>query len=80
MRCVCARKLLQDAIERLKELPESRQTIERLNLFPEMGHEGSDAGTYERGVSGTPYIVVFEVRKKPSALLVIAVMHGSRER
>ena len=26
------------------------KTIERLNLFPEMGHEGSDAVTYERDV------------------------------
>ncbi len=56
------------------------KTIERLNLFPEMGHEGMDDGTYERGVSGTPYIVVCEVRKKPSAVLVIAVLHGARDR
>ena len=55
-------------------------TIERLNRFPEMGHAGRDAGTYERGVSGTPYIVVYEVRKKPSAVLVIAVVHGARDR
>ena len=55
-------------------------TIEQLNLFPEMGHEGSDAGTYERGVSGTPYIIVYEVCKKPSAVIVIAVIHGSRNR
>ena len=56
------------------------QTIERLNLFPEMGHEGKEKGTYERGVSGTPYIIVYEVRKKPSAVLVIAVVHGARDR
>ena len=56
------------------------QTIERLALFPEMGHTGRDAGTYERGVSGTPYIIAYEVRKKPSAVLVIAVVHGARDR
>ena len=56
------------------------RTIERLVLFPEMGHEGRDADTYERGVSGTPYIVVYEIRKKPSAVLVIAVVHGARDR
>jgi plasmid stabilization system protein ParE len=56
------------------------KTIERLNLFPEMGHKGIDEGTYERGVSGTAYIVVYEIRKKPSAVLVIAVVHGSRDR
>ncbi len=56
------------------------QTIERLGLFPEMGHKGRDAGTYERSVSDTPYIVVYEVRKKPSAVLVIALVHGARDR
>ena len=55
-------------------------TIERLVDFPEMGHAGRDADTYERGVSGTPYIVVYEIRKKPSAVLVIAVVHGARDR
>jgi len=38
------------------------KTIDRLNLFPEMGHKGRDEGTYERGVSDTPYIVVYEIR------------------
>jgi plasmid stabilization system protein ParE len=55
-------------------------TIERLGLFPEMGHEGRDEGTYERGVPDTPYIVVYEVRKKPSAVLVVSVVHGARDR
>jgi len=56
------------------------KTIVRLSLFPEMGHDSIDDGTYERSVSGTPYIVVYEVRKKPSAVLVIAVLHGARDR
>lgn len=56
------------------------QTIDRLGLFPDMGHAGRDEGTYERGVSDTPYIVVYEVRKKPSAVLVIAVVHGAQDR
>jgi toxin ParE1/3/4 len=55
-------------------------TIARLELFPKMGHEGRDEGTYERGVPGTPYIAVYEVREKPSAILVIAVVHGARDR
>jgi plasmid stabilization system protein ParE len=45
-----------------------------------MGHKGVDEGTYERLVSGSPYIVVYEIRKKPNAVLVIAVVHGSRDR
>jgi toxin ParE1/3/4 len=56
------------------------ETIERLNLFPALGHEGRDSGTYERTVSGTPYIIVYEIRRKPSAVLVIAVVHGARGR
>lgn len=56
------------------------QAIERLNLFPAMGHEGKDKGTYERTVAGTPYMIVYELRRKPSAVLVIAVVHGSRDR
>ena len=55
-------------------------TIARLELFPKMGHEGRDEGTYERGVGSTPYIAVYEVRERPSAVLVIAVVHGARNR
>jgi plasmid stabilization system protein ParE len=55
-------------------------TIERLSLFPEMGHRGQDHGTYERRVSATPYLVIYEVRKRPSAVIVIAVLHGARDR
>jgi plasmid stabilization system protein ParE len=53
-------------------------TIARLELFPKIGHEGRDEGTYERGVPGT--LAVYEVREKPSAVLVIAVVHGARDR
>lgn len=56
------------------------QTIERLAVFPELGHRGQGAGTYERRVSQTPYIIVYEFRAKPSAVIVIAVMHGARDR
>jgi plasmid stabilization system protein ParE len=55
-------------------------TIERLEDFPEIGHAGREEGTYERGVSGTPYIIVYEVGKQPNAVLVISVVHGSRNR
>ena len=54
--------------------------VERLSLFPDLGHEGRDKGTYERAVSGTPYIIVYEIRRKPSGVLVISVVHGARDR
>ena len=71
-----------------KDSPQSAQvvvekilhTIARLELFPKTGHEGRDEGTYERGVGGTPYIAVYEVRERPSAVLVLAVVHGARNR
>ncbi len=71
---------VKDSPQGARSTVEILETIERLALFPELGHEGRDAGTYERGVSGTPYIVVYEVRRKPSAVLVIAVVHGARDR
>jgi toxin ParE1/3/4 len=65
-----ARRLVESILE----------TIERLQLFPEIGHEGRDPGTHERGVSGTPYIIVYELQEKPSAVSLIAVVHGARKR
>jgi plasmid stabilization system protein ParE len=71
----------KDSPQRARSIVERiLETIERLNLFPEMGHKGVDDGTYERVVSGTPYIVVYEIRKNPSAVLVITVVHGARDR
>ncbi len=64
----------RSAVERILE------TIELLNLLPEMGHRWIGYGADEWGVSDTPYIVVYEIRKKPSAVLVIAVVHGARDR
>jgi plasmid stabilization system protein ParE len=54
-------------------------TIERLNIFPELGHKGVDE-IYQRVVSDTAYIVVYEIRQRPSAVIVIAVVHGARDR
>ena len=54
--------------------------IKQLAQFPRIGHVGREAGTYERGVRGTPYIVVYEIRDQPSAVVVISIMHGARER
>jgi plasmid stabilization system protein ParE len=48
------------------------ETIERLNLFPEMGHKGKDEGTCERGVSGTPYIYSVRIAQEAG--------RGSRDR
>jgi plasmid stabilization system protein ParE len=73
--------IAKDSPQRARSMVERiLETIARLNLFPEMGHKGVDDGTYERVVSGTPYIVAYEIQRKPSAVLVIAVVHGARDR
>ena len=54
--------------------------IDRLSTFPAMGRRGRADGTYERVVSSTPYIIVYELRARPAALIVVAVFHGARER
>ena len=55
------------------------ETIEWLNLFLEMGHKGIDDETYERRISDTPYIVVYEIRRKPERSSHNRV-HGARDR
>lgn len=56
------------------------RTIEYLQHFPRLARVGRVRGTFERLVAGTPYIVVFELRNDPAAVVIIAVVHGSRDR
>lgn len=56
------------------------QTIEHLHLFPGLARAGRARQTYERLVTGTPYIVVFELWENPTAVIVTAVVHGARDR
>ena len=55
-------------------------TIERLQYFPRLARPGRVSGTFERLVAGTPYIVVFELWTKPTAIVITAVVHGARNR
>ena len=55
-------------------------SIDRLGTFPHMGPRGRAANTYERLVAGTPYIIVYELQHKPTALVVLAVFHASQDR
>lgn len=56
------------------------QTTERLQEFPNLARPGRSAGTYECRVTGTPYIVVFQIEDRPKAVVVTAVVHGARMR
>jgi toxin ParE1/3/4 len=50
--------------------------VRRLRSFPESGRAGRVAGTRELVVSGTPFIVIYRV--KPSAVVIIRVLHAAR--
>lgn len=54
--------------------------IEELHHLPGLSRPGRARGTFERVVSGTPYIVVFELWHTPSAMVVTAIVHGARDR
>jgi toxin ParE1/3/4 len=51
-------------------------TLHQLTAFHMMGRIGMRAGTREIPVPGTPYILVYRVRKE--TLQVLAVLHGAR--
>jgi plasmid stabilization system protein ParE len=55
-------------------------TIEQLAHFPRLARVGRARGTYERVVAGTPYIIVFELWRQPPAIVITAIVHGSRDR
>ena len=56
------------------------QTIEQLHYFPRLSRVGRARGTCERVVAGTPYIIVFELRQEPPAVVITAVAHGAQNR
>ena len=55
-------------------------SIDRLGTFPHMGPRGRPANTYERLVAGTPYIIVYELQHRPTALIVVGIFHASQDR
>ena len=56
-----------------------RAALKLLSYFPEYGHPGTAAGTFEWVVRGTPYIVVYELAGSDE-LMVLGVFHGSQDR
>jgi toxin ParE1/3/4 len=56
------------------------ETIAQLERFPRLARRGRVAGTHERLVAGTPYIIVFELWNEPLAVVITAVAHGRRDR
>jgi toxin ParE1/3/4 len=52
------------------------QAVKLLGSHPRAGREGRVRNTRELVISGTPYIVVYRIRR--SAVQVLAVLHGKR--
>ncbi|OGG57902.1 hypothetical protein A2853_03150 [Candidatus Kaiserbacteria bacterium RIFCSPHIGHO2_01_FULL_55_17] len=71
-----------------KDSPKAaRETLERilevvghLEMLPRLGHPGRVRGTYERGVAGTSYIIVYEISGSPSVVIIAGIVHGARDR
>lgn len=54
--------------------------LDLLAEFPRVGHRGRVRGTYEWVVRGLPYVIVYEIDDDASAVTIIGVFHGARER
>ncbi|MCR9257402.1 MAG: type II toxin-antitoxin system RelE/ParE family toxin [Alphaproteobacteria bacterium] len=52
------------------------ESANRLRDFPDIGREGTIAGTRERVVAGLPYILVY--RPRSEAVEILRVLHGAR--
>jgi toxin ParE1/3/4 len=63
-----------------KVVSEIFQSIERLELVPEIGRPGRVSGTREWVVRGLPYIVVYQVDTRRNLVIVVAVVHIARDR
>lgn len=51
---------------------------ERIIQFPEIGRTGRVKGTRELAVSGTPYLIVYRLKK--TAIHFLRVLHGRQQR
>ena len=57
-----------------------RRAIDRLGLWPRMGHIGRAPETYEWVVVGLLYIIVYEIVEAADEVAIVAVFHGARDR
>lgn len=53
------------------------ESVERLARYPHLGRPGREPGTRELVVTGTPYLIPYEVYK--NRVVVLAVLHGAQQ-
>jgi len=46
--------------------------------MPRMGRIGRIAGTRELVLSGTPYVVIYDLRNMDEQIYILRVLHGAR--
>jgi toxin ParE1/3/4 len=53
---------------------------ERVGEFPQIGHVGAVADTYEWTVADLPYVIVYEIDFDKNPVVIIGVFHGAQNR
>jgi plasmid stabilization system protein ParE len=56
------------------------ENMERLGVFPRIGHAGSTLGTLEWVIPRLPYIVVYKFDDDAGEVRVTAVFHAAQDR
>jgi plasmid stabilization system protein ParE len=57
-----------------------RETIELLSIYPNIGREGTLAGTRELVVPRLPYVVVHRLDTTEATVTVLGIYHGAQVR
>jgi plasmid stabilization system protein ParE len=57
-----------------------RYAVDRLGMWPHIGHHGRVEGTYEFLVPGLPYIIVYAIYPEHDVVSVIAIFHVAQHR
>lgn len=52
--------------------------VSRLRPMPRMGRPGRVTGTRELVITGTPYVVIYELTEPEDDVIVLRVLHGAR--
>ena len=56
------------------------ESIERLEIVPEIGRNGKVNRTREWVVRGLPYIVVYSIDKSRNLVIIVGIVHVARDR
>ena len=64
------------AAARIGQLVKDRLSL--LATMPRMGRTGRVAGTRELVLSGTPYLIIYELRGPDDQIYILRLLHGAR--